>query len=101
MTTVAPSVCAGRPGTVRCARAAHGRRHAPLLLGRELQDVVHQEFCVVLIIALERRWSRTRKDPMIVLPPEKAGWHRGAWADRLRIQHPLLHPIGLQASAGL
>src|SRR2546429_5051397 len=56
---------------------------------------------MVLIIALERRRSRAGKNPMIVLAFEQARRHGRARADGLRIEHPLLHPIGLQAAASL
>ena len=74
----------------------HGCRNAPLLPGRELEDVVHQQFAVVLIVALERRRCRARKYPMVVLPLEEPGGHRGTRADGLRIKNPAFDPIRLQ-----
>src|SRR5882762_6929353 len=83
------------------ARTTHSSADSALLLGSELEDVVHQEFCLILVVAMERSGRWTGEDPMAVFTLEKAGWHGGAWADSLRVDDPAFHPVGLQTAAGL
>src|SRR5450755_1986087 len=53
---------------IRCLCSSHGGSHAPLFLGCELEDVIHQQLGLVLLVTLERRWRRSGENPMIVLP---------------------------------
>src|SRR6185312_14066355 len=85
------------PRLHRSLAASHGSRHPPLFFRRELEYVVNQQFTVVFVISLERRWRRTGEDPVIVLPPEQSRGHGRAWTDGLRIQDPALGPVWLQA----
>src|SRR5205807_9857815 len=98
--TVAGRFRAGRT-TGRSTRTAHGSANATLLFRRELENVVDQKFCMVLIIALERSGRRSGENPVTVIALEEARRHGGAWSDGLRVEHPTFHPIGLQATAGL
>src|SRR5689334_2651709 len=86
---------------MRSAGAALGARPAPPLVGRDAEHAIHEQARVVLIVALEGRRGRAGKHPGIVLPFEKAGWHGGAWTNRLRIEDPLRHPVGLKAATSL
>src|SRR6266446_2324502 len=99
MTGAAGGFRAGR--AARRSRAPHGCSHAPLLLRRQLEDVIDEQFCLVLIVTLEQRRRRAGEHPMIVFPLEKAGWHGRARADGLRVDDPALHPIRFQAPSGL
>src|SRR5438093_3876650 len=98
--TVAGRFRAGRT-TGPSTRTAHGSANSALLFRRELQNVVDQKFCMVLIIALERSGRRSGENPVTVIALEEARRHGGAWSDGLRVEHPPFHPIGLQAAAGL
>src|SRR6267143_163290 len=83
------------------ARTTHGSADSALLLGSELEDVVHQEFCLILVVAMERSGRRAGKNPVAAFALEEAGWHGGARADSLGVDDPTFHPVGLQAAAGL
>src|SRR5690242_8555261 len=101
MTGTATCTRRRRARTVCGSRAAHRSRDTALLLGGQLQDVIDKQPRMVFIVALERGRCRSGKDPVPILALEESGWHRSARADGLRIDHPLLHPIGLQAPARL
>src|SRR5580692_2944958 len=89
------SVAAGSP------RVPHRGADAPLFLGRELEDVVHQELRLILVVALERRRSRPRENPVIIFAPKKPRRHGRTWTDRLGIDNPPFYPIRLQTALGL
>src|ERR1700687_1066877 len=88
------SIAAGRCAAARRSRMPHGRAHAPLLFRGELQDVIHQQPRLILIIPPERRRSRAGEDPVIVFPLEQSGRHGSTRADGLRVNDPAFHPIG-------
>src|SRR5260370_29399954 len=98
---IAGGFCAGRWGAACRARTAHRGAYSTLLFRCELEDVIDQQFCLILVVAVERRRRRTGKHPVAVLALEETGRHGCARADGLRVEHPALHPIGLQAAAGL
>src|SRR6266852_3455003 len=81
--------------------ASHLRADSALLFRSELENVIDQQFCLILIIALERSGRRAGKNPVAVFSFEEAGRHGSARGDGLRVNDPALHPIGLQAAASL
>src|SRR2546427_8004607 len=92
---------AGRRAAGCGTGTAHGGTYSALLFRRELQDVVDQQFCLILVIAFERWRSRTGENPVAVFALEETGWHGGARTDGLRVDDPAFHPVWLQAAAGL
>src|SRR5437899_6879397 len=92
---------AGRRAAGCGTGTAHGGTYSALLFRRELQDVVDQQFCLILVIAFERWRSRTGEDPVAVFAFEQTRRHGSARADGLRVDDPAFHPVGLQAAAGL
>ena len=62
----------------------------------DVKDVVHQQLAVIAFISLERWRSRPGENPVVVLPLEQSRRHRRPRTDRLRIDNPALHPVGLQ-----
>jgi hypothetical protein len=78
----------------------HGGRDATLLLGRELKNVVRQQFPMISLIAVEGWRSRPGEHPAIVRFLEKPRGHRGAGAHGLRIGDPALDPVGLETLFG-
>src|ERR1700675_1217795 len=91
--TAAGRTLAGWRGATGSPGMPHRCAHAALLLCGELEDVVHQQLGMALIITLERSRRRPGKNPVIVLPLEKSGRHRGPRADRLRVDNPAFHPV--------
>ncbi len=89
-----------RGSLIRRLRSSHRSSDASLLLGCQLEDVVHQQLGLILLVALERRWSGPGKNPLIVLPAEQPRGHRCAGTDRLRIKHPTFRPIRFQPFLG-
>src|SRR6266481_7032111 len=100
-TGIAYGFRAGRRAAACGRRMTHRGAYPPLFFRGELEDVIHQELGLILIIALERRRRRTREDPVIVLALEQTGRHGGARADGLWVNDPAFHPIGFQTPAGL
>src|SRR2546427_737977 len=92
---------AGRRAAGCGTGTAHGGTYSALLFRRELQDVVDQQFCLILVIAFERWRSRTGEDPVAVFAFEQTRRHGSARADGLRVDDPAFHPVRLQAAAGL
>src|SRR6266478_6766988 len=83
------------------ARTTHGSADSVLLFRRELENVIHQKFRLILVVAAERSGRRTGENPVAVFALEEAGRHGGARADGLRVDDPAFHPVRLQAAAGL
>src|SRR5258706_9149751 len=83
------------------ARTTHGSADSALLFGGELENVIHQEFRLILVVAAERSGRRTGENPVAVFALEETGWHGGARTDSLRVDDPAFYPVRLQAATGL
>src|SRR2546427_603565 len=77
------------------ARTTHGSADSVLLFRRELENVIHQKFRLILVVAAERSGRRTGENPVAVFALEEAGRHGGARADGLRVDDPAFHPVRL------
>src|SRR5262249_15051465 len=80
---------------VRSLRLAHRGGNLALFFRRKLEDVIHQQLGMVLIVALERWRGRPSEHPLSVDMIEQSGRHRGTGTDGLRIGYPAFDPIGL------
>src|SRR5579872_447937 len=94
-------ICTTGCAAIRGSRMSHGCAHSPLLFRCQLENVVHQQLRVILIVTLEGCWRGPRKDPVIILLLEEARGHRRTWADRLWVNNPALHPIRLEPTLRL
>src|ERR1700676_5576389 len=77
--------------------ASHGSGDTALLFRSEVENIIHEQLGVILIVTLERGRRRTGEHPMVVLALKQTGGHRGARTDGLRINDPAFNPVRLQA----
>src|SRR5208282_4270135 len=98
---IAPSaatgwLCSGRSSLRTGLAAPHGSGHTALLFRSELENIIHEQPGVILIIPLECGRRRSGEHPVVVQALEQTGGHRCTRTDGLWINDPAFNPVRLQ-----